>query len=194
MVYVPKGASKVVKIPVLNSIQHDIYLPAKTALGTITLVSEILPLTPGGAGKEKNQMESIVHVNQLRQVDNASQLPIDKTVKWHPPVELEHLSEQEQKIVRQMLYDESDVFAHDDGDIGCIPNLKLKINLKDDTPVQKCYNSIPKPLYKEVKEYVQNLLDHGWIKKSSSAYSSPVVCVMHCTMLQHLRCTRTTIH
>ncbi len=145
VVDVPKGASKVVKIPVLNSTRHDIYLPAKTALGTITLVSEILPLTPGGAGKENNQMESVVHVNQLRQVDNASQLPIDKTVKWHPPVELEHLSEQEQEIVRQMLYDESDVFAHDDGDIGCIPNLKLKINLKDDTPVQKCYNSIPKP-------------------------------------------------
>lgn len=178
MVDVPNGASKVVKIPVLNSTQHDIYLPARTVLGTISPVSEVLPLIPsGGAGKENNQKESEVHVNQLSQVNDGSQLPVNKTVKWHPPVNLEHLSKQEQEIVRRMLYDESDVFAHNDGDIGCIPNLKLKINLKDDTPVKKCYNSIPKPLYKEVKEYVQNLLDRGWIKKSSSAYSSPVVCV-----------------
>ena len=28
----------------------------------------------------------------------------------------------------------------------------LKLNLKDHTPVQKSYNSIPKPLYKEMKE------------------------------------------
>lgn len=76
-----------------------------------------------------------------------------------------------------MLYDESDVFARDEGDIGCIPNLKLRINLKDETSVQKHYNSIPKPLYKEVKEYIQNLLDRGWVTKASSAYSSLVVCV-----------------
>lgn len=142
VVDVPNGASKVVKISVLNSTQHDIYLPARTVMGTITLVSEVLPLTPcGGAGEENNQKESMVHVNQLTQVDNRSQLPVDKTVRWHPPVDLEHLPKQQQERVLQMLYDESDVFVHDDGDIGCIPNLKLKINLKDDTPVQKCYNS-----------------------------------------------------
>ncbi|XP_056880078.1 uncharacterized protein K02A2.6-like [Takifugu flavidus] len=76
-----------------------------------------------------------------------------------------------------MLYEESDVFAKDDCDIGCIPSLQLKIHLKDDTPVQTSYNSVPKPLYREVKDYVQNLLDQGWIRKSTSSYSSPVVCV-----------------
>jgi len=96
---------------------------------------------------------------------------------WHPPVDISHLQEDEQEMVRNMLYEESDVFAREDDDIGCIPSLSLKINLKDDTPVQKCYNSIPKPLYKEVKEYVQNLLTQGWIRKSTSPYSSPVVCV-----------------
>lgn len=66
VVDVPNGASKVVKIPVLNSTQHDIYLPAWTVLGTITSLSEVLPLTPcGGAGEENNQKESVVHVNQL---------------------------------------------------------------------------------------------------------------------------------
>lgn len=68
------------------------------------------------------------------------------------------------------------MFAREEGDIGCILNLQLKINVTDNNPVQKCYNSIPKPLYQGVKDYVKNLLDRGWIRKSVSSYSSPVVC------------------
>eukprot|EP00794_Sanderia_malayensis_P012340 gene12340-13614_t len=34
-----------------------------------------------------------------------------------------------------------------------------------------------KPLYVEVKQYVEDLLNKGWIVKSRSNYSSPVVCV-----------------
>ena len=48
----------------------------------------------------------------------------------------------------------SDVFAQEDRRHGYIPNLKMKLNLNDDKPVQKIYNFIPKPLYKELKEYV----------------------------------------
>lgn len=76
-----------------------------------------------------------------------------------------------------MLFEESDVFTKGGGDIGCVPGLNLTIRLCDDTPVQKSYSSIPKPLYKEVKDYVHTLLERGWIQKSKSAYSSPIVCV-----------------
>uniref|UniRef100_H3ABA9 ribonuclease H n=1 Tax=Latimeria chalumnae TaxID=7897 RepID=H3ABA9_LATCH len=37
--------------------------------------------------------------------------------------------------------------------------------------------SIPKPLHQEVKEYLQDLLNQGWIVQSRSLYSSPVVCM-----------------
>ena len=47
--------------------------------------------------------------------------------------------------------------AKDEGDIGCVPELMLKVNLKNETSVQKSYNSIPKPLSNEVKDYVQKL-------------------------------------
>ncbi len=43
--------------------------------------------------------------------------------------------------------------------------------------IQKNYNSIPKPLYPEVKQYIEDLLNRKFIRKSKSAYSSPVVCV-----------------
>jgi len=77
--------------------------------------------------------------------------------KWQPPVNFEHLDQQQQEVVCQMLFEESDVFTRGDGHIGCIPNLQLKINLVDNNPVHKCYDSIPKPVYKEVKEYVQDM-------------------------------------
>lgn len=76
-----------------------------------------------------------------------------------------------------MLYEESGAFARDDDDIGCIPSLQMSINLKDDIPVQRTCTSILKPLYKEVKEYVQVLLAKGWIIKSKSPFAAPVVCV-----------------
>ena len=76
-----------------------------------------------------------------------------------------------------MLKEECGAFAVDDNDIGCARELELEINLKDDKLVQKTYNSIPKPLYGEVKTHLQDMISHGWIITSKSPYSSPVVCV-----------------
>jgi len=36
---------------------------------------------------------------------------------------------------------------------------------------------VPKPLYPEVKAYIEDLLNRNFIKKSPSLYSSPAVCV-----------------
>lgn len=96
---------------------------------------------------------------------------------WHPPVNLDHLEEKQQAIVKRMLFEECRAFARDESDIGCNADLKMAINLKDDIPVQRAYTSIPKPLLWEVKEYVQDLLVKGWIVKSKSSYTAPIVCV-----------------
>ena len=40
-------------------------------------------------------------------------------------------------------------------DIGCVPSLHMSITLKDDIPVQRSYAAVPKPLYKEVKDYIR---------------------------------------
>ena len=39
------------------------------------------------------------------------------------------------------------------------------------------YTSVPKPLLKDVKEYIQGLTVNGWMFKSKSSYSAPVMCV-----------------
>ena len=70
----------------------------------------------------------------------------------------------------------SDVFCQDSEDIGDVQNCRMKIRLKGETPLQKSYYSMPKPLHQEVK-HIEDLLNKGWIAKSSSNYSSPVVTV-----------------
>uniref|UniRef100_H3AT57 Gypsy retrotransposon integrase-like protein 1 n=1 Tax=Latimeria chalumnae TaxID=7897 RepID=H3AT57_LATCH len=92
-------------------------------------------------------------------------------------VNLQHLSEEQQKIVREMLREESSTFAKDESNIGCIETLRMDIKLTDNNPIQKTYNAIPRPLYNEVKSYIKDLIAKGWVRKSKSSYSSPVVCV-----------------
>ncbi len=53
----------------------------------------------------------------------------------------------------------------------------MDIPLNDKTPVQKNYVAVPRPLYPEVKSYVEDLLNRNFIRTSTSSYSSPVVCV-----------------
>ena len=73
----------------------------------------------------------------------------------------------------------NNAFARNNNDVGCIENLELEIQQKDNKPVQKnyMYISIPKPLYGEVKEYLEDMINQNWNCKSCSAYSSPMVCI-----------------
>lgn len=68
-------------------------------------------------------------------------------------------------------------FSKTDNDIGCIEKLKMTISLKDNEPVKRTYLSVPRPLYQEMKSYLHDLIAQGWVRKSDSSYSSPVVCV-----------------
>ena len=56
--------------------------------------------------------------------------------KWFPGgVDLSHLPDEQRIKVQKLLTEECEVFAKDKNDIGEIDNFKLKLNLKDETPV-----------------------------------------------------------
>ena len=71
-------------------------------------------------------------------------------------------------MAREMLSEERDSFSISDSDVGCAEGLQMEINLKD---------NISRPLYSEVKAYIKDLLNQGFITKSKSSYSSPVLCI-----------------
>lgn len=166
LVEMQNPAKPYVTIAVGNNTKHDVTLPRKTALGTLQHIERIV------TADSPDQPTSTITVNEINSRPTESTPPL-----WHPPVKLNHLEEEQQEVVKRMLYEECKAFARDEDDIGCNPSLQMVINLKDDIPVQRTYASIPKPLLREVKEYIQDLLVKGWIVKSKSSYSAPVVCV-----------------
>ena len=102
----------------------------------------------------------------------------ERDEKFDPEVEFgKGLSDEQKEKIKSLLREECDSFMRNDEDIGTIDNLELNINLKDDTPVQRQYHRIPRPLYPEVKNYIEDLLNREWITKSESSFASPVVIV-----------------
>lgn len=85
-----------------------------------------------------------------------------------PKVDLSGLTNEQQRVVRKMLHEEHRAFATNEDDIGCIIDLEMDINLTDTQPVQKNYTAIPRPLYPEVKHYIEDLLNKNFIRKSKS--------------------------
>lgn len=157
-----------VTVAVENGTDRDITLCGRTTLGWLHSVDSVCPLEPK---QPPSPPEGSTTLGEVQ----SSQVPPDEL--WDPPVDLSHLSEGQQQKVRQMLREESPVFAKDEWDTGCIKGLEMDIQLKDNIPVQRTYTSIPRHLYQEVKAHIQDLLSRGWIQKSYSSYSSPIVCV-----------------
>jgi hypothetical protein len=79
--------------------------------------------------------------------------------------------------VQDLLYEDSDIFSRDEADIEFAPDLKMNISMYDSSPVRQTYRSIPNALYSKVKDYIQDLLSKGFIRKSQPAFASPLVCV-----------------
>lgn len=138
-----------VKIPISNHSNHEIILPKRTTLGTIQHVAKVTE--PDTA--ESPQAQAMPVKVTAMEVNQATSPNAPSAEPWLPPVNLSHLSPDQQQAVEKVLREECEAFSHDSSDIGCIPSLQMEIRLKDDTPVQRAYASIPKPLYREVRVY-----------------------------------------
>ncbi len=166
LIRVRKGIFPVITIDVSNPTDHDIVLPGRTVVGTVQTIMTVLPAQI----VEKNAAPVSVNHTSVNTPSNASE-------QWDPPVDLSHLSEDRRQIVRQMLREECHSFSRSDNDIGCIEGLQMTISIKDPEPVKRTYMSVPRPLYQEMKGYLHDLIAQGWVRKSNSSFSSPIVCV-----------------
>lgn len=170
LVSVKAGTSANIIVSVQNPTNHDIVLLGRTVIGTVQSIQSVYPASM--LKKTHLPPTSIHHIQaQDPKQDDASQ------ELWDPPVDLSQLDEHQRQVVSQMLREESGSFSKSDNDIGCVEKLQLNISLKDTEPVTRTYLSVPKPLYKEMKDYLLDLIAQGWVEKSTSSYSSPVVCV-----------------
>ena len=116
-----------------------------------------------------------MHAHREHSDETCSQIE-KMNCNWMSDVDLDGLSKKQKVMVQKMLQEERDSFSCD-GEVDNAERLQMNVNLTDSIPVQKSYTSIPRQLYAEVKHYVEDLLNKGFVRKSRSSCSSPVVCV-----------------
>ena len=167
-----RGKTPYVNIEVRNVTGKDVHLRRDVVVAEISSVSAVIPL------KLFKPVDD-VQVDTVVTEDTAttSETSESSGEKWQPKADLDHLSPEERKQVEEVLLEECDVFAKDDTDIGDISDLQMNINLSDEIPVNEAYRHLPRKLYDDVKNYLNDLIVNGWIRESKSAYASPIVCV-----------------
>ena len=74
-------------------------------------------------------------------------------------INLAGLTHSQKDQVRQLNREEISVFSVNDQDIGRVKIPQMRINLKDQIPVQQNNNSIPKQLYSKMRYYIEDLLN-----------------------------------
>ena len=70
-----------------------------------------------------------------------------------------------------------DIFALEDGEMGCTEAAKHKIEVTDPKPFKERPRNIPSGVLEEVKDHLDPMLDVGAIKPSELAWSNAVVLV-----------------
>ena len=161
-----KGRTSLINIRISNPTHRDIFVPKGTLLATAHSVSAVIPL-------ELKLDDKINKVKaEVSSVTNKSEDP-----GWLPNIDLSHLSPERRSLVEKMLIEESAVFAKSEKDIGDIKDFRMEIKLTDNIPVNESYRQLPRHLYDEVRNYVDDLLTNNWIRSSYSSYASPMVCV-----------------
>ena len=181
-----RGQNRRIKINVTNISSIEYVLDSGEDLGTVDEIQSITPLEVKFQKFDEPQNAQVAELTKLETGEDPMQSfrtieedDIDdnnkalyKSIK---EMEFPELTAEQKNAMRDMLWHEKKAFSCFPDDIGSAQELKLDIHTTDEVPVQRNYNSIPKPLLNDVKQHIQGMLDRKWIQKSQSAWSSPVV-------------------
>ncbi|CAB4037594.1 Retrovirus-related Pol poly from transposon, partial [Paramuricea clavata] len=166
---VKAGKASKIEVEIRNTTKHDISLKGRTVLGRLQLVQSVAPVEVKlKAADPKSRIPP-----STKSTDDVSEDKIRGCTSNHLPahlkeIDLSRLTNEQKKVAEQLLIEQADAFAQSDDDVGSIPNLELNIHLNDKTPVQKNYVAVPRPLYPEVKAYIEDMLNRKFIRRSNS--------------------------
>ena len=89
----------------------------------------------------------------------------------------ESWTEENKGRVLDLLAEYHDIFALEDGEMGCTEAAEHKIKVTDPKPFKERPRNIPSGLLEEVKDHLDHMLDVDAIKPSKSAWSNAVVLI-----------------
>ena len=143
---VRRGKSSV-NVVVSNPTNQAFVLKKGLVLGAVEAVSAVIPVV----SNEKLMRSATVGKVEAECRDTGVE-------KWLPDVDLAHLSEEQRGIAEEMLREECEVFCKDKTDHGDVPELQMEIKMTDHEPVVVAHRQIPRPLYEEVKNFINDLI------------------------------------
>ena len=174
-----RGRTNYIDVEVVNDSRCDQVLKKGEVIGTVHSVAAAIPmLRASDVARPKSLFVNAVDVDKDASVGEGSDsVEEGDAVEGVENFDLSHLDEDEQKMMRDMLKEVQNVFSKSDSDIGDIQDFNIEIHLTDKIPVKEAYRKIPRQMYSEVKNYIDDLISNGWVRQSWSSYSSPIVCV-----------------
>lgn len=163
-----------VNVPVVNVGEEDQWLRSKTVLGTLHL-ADVHPSSQAVQVEEQT-------LDQERQVVFIQSTAVETTPLLSPPPGLSELNwpdlpPEDVQTAKRLLTKYRDAFSLHEGDLGCTDLIHHEIPLIDDAPVRQRYRRLPPSQFSLVKAHIQELLQQGIVRVSSSPYSSPIVVV-----------------
>ena len=90
---------------------------------------------------------------------------------------LDSWTEENKEKALNLLAGYHNIFALEDGEMGCIKAAEHKIEVTDPKPFKERPRNIPSGLFDKVKEHLDHVLEVGVIKPSKSVWSNAVVLV-----------------
>ena len=90
---------------------------------------------------------------------------------------LDKWPEEETKCTHELLMEYHDIFSLDDNELGCASQVKHNTKVTDNEPFKEQFRCITPPLLEEVRTHVNDMLQAGAIRPSSSPWCNMVVLI-----------------
>ena len=139
-----RGVRNRVCISIVNLSNSDIVMPGRLLIGNLQRVKSVTPVQVNfkefPPEKQKNVQtphtsDEKVFVNEIK-TNNCTESD-DALLEQLAKIDVSHLSSEQQKLAKDMLWEERLTFSKDPDDIGNADHLLLDINTEDEQPIQK---------------------------------------------------------
>ena len=88
-----------------------------------------------------------------------------------------NLDEDQSQVLKELLFNDQDLFSKGPSDLGCTNMVKHKIDVGDSAPIKQHPRRLPLAKTEEADQAIEEMLVNGIIEPSTSAWCSPIVLV-----------------
>ena len=168
---VMKKGSKMVPIVLHNTTGSPIHLRKGQKIAQVQAMNEVPQphLKPG-------MLESLKVPKNLKPPLSVEEHK-EKLMATLDLLGLDKWPKEKAKCAHKLLMEYHDIFSLDDNELGCASQVKHNIKVTDDEPFKEQFRYILPPLLEEVRIHVNDMLQAGAIRPSSSPWCNVVILV-----------------